>query len=276
MIERRQRPRLRAIAAALLCLSLPLWLAACATSPTGRSQLQLLSEPQLAEMGEQAYTQMREQEQINTDPGTNRYVSCVANAIVEVVGPPIGGGSWDVTVFENEAANAFALPGGNIGVFTGLLDVAQTPDQLAAVIGHEIAHVLASHSNERVSQQMVTQVGLDVVNQIAGGPGVGRQLGMAALGLGAQVGVLLPYGRIQESEADQIGQELMARAGFDPRAAVALWRNMQQAGGNAPPEFLSTHPSGESRIQQLEVLSDDAMTLYRQAQSQGRKPNCRR
>ena len=99
---------------------------------------------------------------------------------------------------------------------------------------------------------------------------------VAALGLGAQVGVLLPYGRIQESEADQIGQELMARAGFDPRAAVALWRNMQQAGGNAPPEFLSTHPSGESRIQQLEVLSNDAMTLYRQAQSQGRKPNCRR
>src|SRR5699024_9074480 len=145
--------------------------------------------------------------------------------------------------------------------------------QLAAVIGHEIGHVLAHHSNARMSAKYATSAGMQLLGAFLGGGGSAansKQI-MALLGLGAQVGLLLPYGRGQESEADIIGLELMARAGFDPRAAVALWHNMDAAGGAAPPEWLSTHPSNASRIQHLKQYMGKAMQLYRQAPSH---PSC--
>jgi predicted Zn-dependent protease len=252
----------------LFAASLLLLLVACATSPTGRSQLKLFSEEKIAAMGVQSYQQMKQQEPIDNSTSDNRYVKCVANAITRVTG-----GEWEVTVFKDDQVNAFALPGGKIGVYSGLLDVAETDDQLATVIGHEVGHVLADHGNERVSQQAATQGGLQVVSAFLGGAGGGggSQAIMSALGLGAQVGILLPFSRTQESEADTIGLELMARAGFDPRQSVQLWQNMAAAGGEKPAEFMSTHPSNESRINNLQGHMNKAMQLYQQAPN---KSNC--
>jgi predicted Zn-dependent protease len=195
----------------------------------------------------------------------------VATAITrEIQG---GSAAWEVVVFEDKAANAFALPGGKIGVYTGLLQVAKTQDQLAAVIGHEVAHVTARHANERVSTAFAAQAGLNIVDAIYGGTSAGRNA-MALLGLGTQVGILMPFGRAQESEADLIGLDNMARAGFDPRESITLWQNMAKAGGGAPPEFLSTHPSHGTRVEDLNKRMPDAMRLYDAARVAGRKPRC--
>lgn len=250
--------------------------AACATSPTGQSQLMLVSGSQLAKMGNASYAKMKQELPIAQDPEVTRYVRCVAHAITAQAATITSDvpADWDVTVFKKDAVNAFALPGGNIGVFTGLLEVAQGPAQLAAVLGHEVSHVLADHANARVSRQLATQTVLQLASAILGG-GAGGQMAMAALGLGAQVGILLPYTRGQESEADVLGLRLMARAGFDPRAAVALWRNMAKASsGNAPPQFLSTHPSNQNRIQELQSRIPNVMPTYKQARAHGLTPNC--
>lgn len=251
-------------------------LVACTTSPLGRQQLQIVSNAQMEQMGVAAYQDIKQKTPISDDAAINGYVRCIADAIIAQLDGKQRRQGWEVTVFEADQANAFALPGGKIGVYTGLLDVAETPDQLAAVVAHEVAHVLASHGNERVSTSYVTQAGLDLVAAIAGEPSQTKNTALALLGLGAQVGILLPYSRAQESEADLLGLDMMAKAGFDPRASVDLWRNMQKAGGGAPPEFLSTHPSGQTRISDLQNRMDDTMKLYRQAQDQGRDPNCQR
>jgi len=166
------------------------------------------------------------------------------------------------------------LPGGKIGVHTGILKVAVNQNQLATVLGHEVAHVLAKHGAERVSQSTLTQTGLDAVRVLSGEPTPVKNGIMAALGLGAQYGVLLPFGRTQESEADILGLDLMAKAGFDPRESVNLWVNMGKAGGQQPPEWMSTHPSHDTRIADLEKRIPSAMALYQQAQAKGRKPQC--
>ena len=204
----------------------------------------------------------------------NDYVQCVATHILRAM-PNTNPADWEITVFDAEQANAFALPGGKIGVYTGLLNVAENQNQLATVIGHEVAHVLANHSNERVSTSFVTQSGLQLIQVAAGGSGSATQKQLfGLLGLGAQVGVTLPFGRKQESEADLLGLDLMARAGFDPRQSVALWQNMSKAAGQRPPEFLSTHPSGERRISDLSARMDSALQLSLEARSAGRNPNC--
>jgi predicted Zn-dependent protease len=182
---------------------------------------------------------------------------------------------WEVEVFAEPSANAFALPGGKIGVHTGMLEVARTPDQLATVLAHEVAHVAAQHSNERLSRSSLAELGLGVAELMVGADTPARQQLMALLGLGTQVGVLLPFDRAQESEADLLGLQMMARAGFDPRGSVELWRAMEEAGGGAPPEFLSTHPSSATRIQQLQRAMPQALALYQRARERGRDPDCR-
>jgi predicted Zn-dependent protease len=184
------------------------------------------------------------------------------------------GQSWEVVVFRDDAANAFALPGGKVGVYDGLLNVAKSQDQLATVIGHEIAHVLSRHGNERVSQEFALQQGLTLIQAIAQPKTQMGQTLMGLLGVGAQFGILLPYSRIQESEADALGLQLMSRAGFNPRESVALWQNMEKAGGGQPPEFLSTHPSHGRRIQDLNSRMAQALQLQQQAQGSGRTPHC--
>ena len=248
-----------------------LLLAGCATSPTGRSQLVLMPENEINQMGLQAFTTIKKETKIDRSTATNRYVQCVAQAITREVG-----GNWEVVVFNDPDANAFALPGGKIGVYTGMLKVAENQDQLATVIGHEVAHVLARHSNERVSQKFAVEQGLSLINAIANPQsGTGQTL-MGLLGVGAQYGVLMPYSRIQESEADILGLDLMAKAGFDPRESTRLWVNMGRAGGGQPPEFLSTHPSHSTRISELNAHMPVAVQLQSRARQQGKRPDCRK
>ena len=250
-------------------------LAACATSPTGRQQLQLFPEAQMRSMGLEAYAQMREEEAVIGSGPLVDYVQCVTDAIVPHIPADYADNGWEITVFESEQVNAFALPGGKMGVYTGLLEVAETDDQLATVIAHEIGHVMAGHANERMSTEFATVLGLGAL-QIAAGDDPERQRTLAALGIGAQVGIILPFSRTHESEADEIGLELMATAGFNPRASVALWENMSEAGGSEPPEFLSTHPSRSTRIEDLRAGMPRALYLYEQAQAAGRTPECPR
>lgn len=250
--------------------------AGCETTPTGRTQLQLFPDSQVAQMGDAAFAQLRRTERTVTGTSSSRFVQCVARAVTAVVPPPVGGGTWDVTVFEDDAVNAFALPGGHIGVNTGLLRAARTPAQLAAVIGHEVAHVQAEHSNARLSTQFATDAGLALVQALGQGTAVESRQAMALLGLGAQVGVLLPFGRAQETEADELGLRYMADAGFDPAAAPQLWRQMAQAGGASGPALLSTHPTNEQRIDALQDALPQAQVRYRQARAAGRRPGCER
>ena len=240
-------------------------LISCATTPLGRKQFTLMPAEQLDTMGIQAFQELKQKTPVEKSSGINRTVRCVAEAIIEVSSP---NKTWEIVVFQDDTANAFALPGGKIGVHTGLLKVATNQNQLAAVIGHEVAHVLADHSNERVSQQMALEQGMNLAQAV-----LNPQL-MGLLGLGAQFGVLLPYSRIQESEADEMGLYFMAQAGFQPKESISLWKNMSQSGGAKPPEFLSTHPSDETRMARLNQSMNKALQNYQRAQANGKKPNC--
>ena len=245
-------------------------LASCATSPEGRKQLAILPASQMDSMGVQSFNDMKSKIPVEKDVATNNYVKCVANAITNALPEKR---EWEVVVFKDESANAFALPGGKIGVHTGLLKVAANQDQLATVIGHEVGHVLANHGNERVSEQLLAQGGLTLLGGIMSQKNSPKyDLLVTALGVGTQYGVLLPHSRTQESEADIIGLDLMAKAGFNPAQSVNLWENMSKAGGGQPPEFLSTHPSNNTRISNLQKHMPEAQGYYEAA---GRKPSCR-
>ncbi len=253
----------------------------CATSPTGRSQILLMDRNEMAAMGKAAFVQMQGEVPRSTDAAQTKYVVCVANAITSILTPqdlrglPVS--EWEVELFADDSANAFALPGGRIGVHTGLLDVAETPDQLAAVLGHEVGHVLAQHGNARVSNSRLAQQGMSLASAFLGGDAASQQQMMGLLGMGVDYGILKPFGRGDESEADIIGLALMARAGFDPRASIILWQNMGRAsGGQAPPEFMSTHPSHTTRIADLQAQMSTVLPLYERARASGRRPNCRR
>lgn len=259
----------------IILLVIILTLLACSRSPTGRNQLQLVPEDQINQLGVNAFQEIKQQTPLSEDENSTRYVQCVAHALTQTLDDAEG---WEVVLFEDEAVNAFALPGKKIGIYTGLLHVADDQDQLAAVIGHEIGHVLAEHSNARMSTNLVTSAGLQVVEALIAGrtsPGIQEQA-MGLLGLGAQYGILMPYSRGQEWEADIIGLEIMAEAGFRPEASVTLWENMAEAAGSNPPEFLSTHPSPQRRMAELQAKIPEARELYLEARSQGRKPECRR
>ncbi|MCH4813704.1 M48 family metallopeptidase [Vreelandella neptunia] len=250
-----------------LLVILPLaLLTACDETPTGRSQLALVPENMMAQMGEDAFDQLRRDQPVSRDAAINRQVQCVAQEIVaaaEAIYPADTlPEAWEVVVFEEPSPNAFALPGGRIGVHTGLLQVADTPDQLAAVIGHEVGHVLADHGNERLTQQLGIKAGMLVVGLLGEGD-LGQQQLMQALGLGAQLGISLPFSRAHEEEADLMGLAIMAQAGFDPQESVALWQNMAALGGGQPPEFLSTHPANRTRIAALEQAMEEAVASYR-------------
>ncbi len=247
-------------------------LAACATSPTGRMQMTFMPDAEMNQMGAQAFTEIKQQTPVSRNHRYNSFVSCISNAITRQVG-----GNWEVVVFQDDSLNAFALPGNKIGVHTGLVNLVDNQDQLAAVIGHEVGHVLAKHSNERMSQEAAVKQGLQVIGAVAAPQSAIGQLGVAALGIGAQFGILLPYSRAHESESDIIGLDLMAKAGFDPRQSVVLWQKMSRASkGASPPEFLSTHPAHDTRIQELSRNVPAAMRTYQQAQARGQRPNCRK
>lgn len=259
----------RLIAAIRLC-SIALLLMTCTTSPLDRRQVVLYSDQDMARQGAAAYEQMRTEVPISTNANETAFVQCVADHVIAALSPEQQSSlNWEVTVFDQDQANAFALPGGKIGVYNGLLDVAVNQDQLAAVMAHEVGHVLANHSNERASQGTIRNVGIAAA-QILGASDTAIEL----IDQGAQLGIFLPFNRTQESEADVIGVMLMAEAGFNPEQSILLWQNMNEVGGARPPEFLSTHPSPESRIGELQRMMPSANALLADARAQGRNPDC--
>ncbi|CAM3959098.1 M48 family metallopeptidase [Pseudoalteromonas byunsanensis] len=260
----------------LTAFAITLAISGCKTSPTGRTQITLYSDQQMSEMGVASFSQMKEQQPIEADKATNAYVKCIADHLIDQLPAEYASQQWEVVVFKEPSANAFALPGGKIGVHTGLLEVAKNQHQLAAVMGHEVGHVIAQHANERVSQNSLLQFGLQASNvALQMGDVQYRDAIMQGLGLGAQFGVALPFSRSHESEADIIGLDLMAKAGFDPEGAVALWQNMEAASEERPPEFMSTHPAPQSRIANLQQGMIKARELKQQAWQSGSKPQCK-
>ncbi len=245
----------------------------CDESPTGRKQVTLVPAARMTALGQQSFEALLRTHRLADDPRLRACVGCVAQALVDAVPEPQA--VWSIAVFDDPTPNAFALPGGKIGVHRGMLQVARTQDQLAAVIGHEIGHLLASHSNERLTQELAVQGGLLLVDLFAEEPGSFEHEALRkALGIGAEYGLLLPYSRTHEREADVIGRDLMAAAGFDPRASIELWRNMAATGGGAPLAFLSTHPSHDTRMERLGEGMGQALARYRQARAAGRAPEC--
>ena len=263
----------------LLGVVLATAICACATttSPTGRTQyVGAISQQQLNQLGAQAFAEAKAKMPQSTDARQTAYVRCVVGALVKELPPQWQQGGWETAVFVNPEPNAFALPGGKVGVQTGIFTVAKNQDELAAVLGHEIGHVVARHHEERITRQMETQTGLSLISALLGaryGQGAADMTsqfgGMAAEGL-----FVLPMSRTQETEADVVGQEIMAKAGFDPRQAVNLWQNMIAAGGSRPPVWLSTHPDPQSRMGELGHRAAGLVPVYQQAQSAGKRPRC--
>ena len=254
---------------ALLSLSLgfTLLVAACATAPyTGRRQLLFSSEGSETRMGYQAFQQIKGHYQVSRDPDTNALVTKVGRRVADAAQRPDY--RWEFVVLEGKEANAFCLPGGKVGVFTGILKYTRDEAGMATVISHEVAHALARHAGERLSQSMLAQAGGIGLGAVLGG--VGSLAGTAIMqsySLGTQLGILLPYSRTQESEADRVGLILMAKAGYDPAQALELWRRMmaKDQGGKLP-QFMSTHPNDAKRLQELEAFLPEARKYFIPAQ----------
>jgi metalloendopeptidase OMA1, mitochondrial len=250
--------RWRIVAVALFALG------GCVTAPyTHRSQFMIVSASQEMALGADAYKEVLSKAKLVQDPQIIDPVQAVGERIAKVANRPDY--RWEFRVIDDAAqVNAFALPGGKVAVYTGLFPVAYDSAGLAAVLGHEVAHALARHSAERLSQALPLQVaGLGLSAYLGSySPGT-QQAIMQAFGLGAQIGVLLPFGRTQEAEADHIGLILMAEAGYDPHAALALWKRFEAKGGKAPPEFLSTHPSYGTRERNIASWLPEAMQYFK-------------
>lgn len=245
----------------VLAMAGTLALAACGSNQTGLG-LNVVSEDQVAQMGQESWQKIKAETPASDNARYRQAAEQISNNILAATGHDPA--AWEVVVFQGDQANAFALPGGRIGVYEGMFDVAENPSQLAAVIGHEIAHVDRHHATERVNTQAGTQLGTQMIATALGAAGVAPPETTAQLlGAGAQYAVTLPYSRNQELEADKDGLIYMARAGYDPRAAVQLWQNMQSASGGGTPTFLSTHPGHDERIQRLQANMPEALEIYR-------------
>jgi len=264
--------RSSALIAALMASTL---LSSCQVAPgTGRSSFNVLSSEDEAKMGAEAHPDVLKQfGGVYDNPKVQAYVAGIGKRLAGNTETPAA--PFRFTVLNSDVVNAFALPGGYVYVSRGLMALADDEAELAGVVGHEIGHVIAKHSNERLSTQFATQQGMAVVQALGGEMTETKKMLYGALGLGAQYGVILPYGRKQESEADVIGLDLMAKAGFDPAQAVTLWERMSQANGKQPPEFLSTHPSNETRIRDLQACMNKALAVQQQARAAGAAPNCK-
>ena len=244
---------------------------ACTKAPiTGRNQLILVSQEQELQMGAHAYDQVVKGSKVSKNPEYNAAVQRVAERIAAVAGRPDF--EWEYTVIDDDKTiNAFALPGGKIGVYTGILKVAQTDAGLATVMSHEVGHATARHGGERITAGLLSQIGAVGLSAALGGYGVDPNITygiMQAYGVGVQVGGILPFSRAQESEADRIGLIYMARAGYDPRESVLFWERMAEATKNSqrPPEFLSTHPDSGNRIANLKRHMPEALRIYKTTQ----------
>jgi len=236
---------------------------ACQTVPlTNRSQLLLIPEGTELQLGLSSYQDILKKARVSHDPALNEQVTRVGTRIAEATGRTDY--RWEFRVLEDKQANAFCLPGGKVAVYTGILPITRDDAGLAAVLGHEVSHAIARHGGERISQQLAVQGGLLATQAaLVGHDARTTQWVAAGLGAGATVGVLLPWSRLQESEADHLGLIYMARAGYHPQAARDLWVHMASQGGPRQPEFLSTHPAPQTRIAQIEAWIPEALQHYR-------------
>ncbi len=255
-------------------LSCALALAGCYTNPvTGRKSLVLLSPGEEVTLGAQSFTQVREKEKVSTDAAAAARVQRVGQRIAQAVGTDLPDAKWEFVVFDSKEVNAFALPGGKVGVYTGLLQLAESDAELAIVMGHEIGHVTARHGAERMSEAMLLQLGGSIGNAVVGAktdnPQIQQLFGLA-YGGATTLGVTLPHSRQNESEADRMGAIYAARAGYDPRAAVTFWQKMvaqKQAAANAGGKLaalLSDHPADSQRIADLQALMPQVLPIYEQ------------
>jgi predicted Zn-dependent protease len=245
-------------------------LAACATSPTGRRQLALVSENDAISASKEAYvatmSELRKEGKLETDSRVTQRVDRITERLVAQAvkkRPATASWEWSIEVIDDpNTVNAWCMAGGRMAVYTGLLQkIDPTDDELAQVLGHEISHALANHTAERMSVALATNAGVALAGILANNP----ERAMSVAATAATVAVQLPNSRAAESEADEIGIELAAKAGYDPNAAISLWQKMQKAGGQNPPEFLSTHPSPANREERLAELAPKMMPYYQQA-----------
>ena len=251
------------------------FLAACATVPlTGRKSLRIIPSSELLALSNQQYTKVLSESKLSTDRRKKQMVTRVGNRIARAAEEflresqaedKISNYQWEFNVIEDKkTANAWCMPGGKVAVYTGILPFTRNDTGLAVVIGHEVAHAIAEHGNERMSEALLAQLGGVALSvALEDQPEETRQIYMAAYGVTANVAVLLPYSRLHENEADRIGLTLMAKAGYDPHEAVRFWQTMSEQGGSRPPTLLSTHPAPESRIEKIKSFIPEAMQHYK-------------
>jgi len=250
------------------------FLTSCSTVPlTGRQQLNLLPESEMVAMSNNAYSEFLSENKLSTNRQETEMVKRVGNNIAHAVedflnqkglGNRVAGYDWEFNLVQSAEPNAWCMPGGKVVVYTGILPITKTESGLAVVMGHEIAHAVARHGNERMSQGLLIQTGgMALAAAIDEKPEETKALFMTAYGIGTTVGVSLPYSRTQETEADKLGLIFMAMAGYDPHEAIRFWERMANTGGPKPPEFLSTHPADETRIRNLEAFLPEAMKYYK-------------
>ncbi len=256
----------------LIVLSL---LSSCATVPiTGRKQLVIMPDSNMLSMSFDQYDEFLKTHEKSKDQEKTQMVKSVGGKIQKGVeayfkqknmSGELKNYAWEFNLVEDKQANAWCMPGGKVVVYTGILPITQDENGLAVVMGHEIAHAIAKHGNERFSQGILTELGMVALSEaLKSKPEETKQLWMTSFGVGAQVGVMLPFSRLHESEADRLGLIFMAMAGYDPNTAVAFWERMaKEKGKKSPPEFLSTHPSDETRIQGIKKSIPEAMRYYK-------------
>ena len=252
-----------------------LLLTACSTVPvTGRSQLNLIPGSSMLSMSAQQYGTFLKENKLSQNQQQTATVKRVGSRIQDAVERYFAASGlqdylkkykWEFNLVEDKQVNAWCMPGGKVVVYTGIMPIARDDAGLAVVMGHEIAHAIAEHGNERMSQGLLTQLGGTALSTaLSTQPDATRQLWMSVYGVGAQYGALMPYGRMQESEADHLGLVFMTMAGYDPNVAVAFWERMAaQKGGKASPEFLSTHPADATRIANIKRLIPEVLAKYR-------------
>lgn len=255
----------------VIAAALMLW--SCSTVPlTGRQQLSLVPESEMIALSFQQYGEFIKTSRISRDPAQTEMVRRVGTSIQRAVesyfaqkqiSRELAGFAWEFSLVDSNEVNAFCMPGGKVVVFSGILPVTKTEAGLAVVVGHEVAHAVAKHGSERMSQGLLQQMGgLALQKALEDKPQETQALWMTAFGLGSQLGVMLPYSRTHEYEADRLGMIFMAMAGYDPNAALEFWQRMSQSGGAKAPEFLSTHPSDESRIAKIREVLPEALKYY--------------
>jgi len=267
---------IRQVVLGTLAVGLLAW--GCSTVPiTGRNQLSLVSESEMQTMSYQQYDQFLKENKLSTNASQTAMIKRVGARIQGAVeeymaannlSAALEGYKWEFNLIESEEMNAWCMPGGKVVFYTGILPVCKDEAGVAVVMGHEVAHAVAKHGSERMSQGMIAQgLGSVLSAALSSKPAQTQELWMTAFGVGAQYGALLPFGRQQESEADHLGLIFMAMAGYDPHAAVPFWERMAagKGEGGAPPEMMSTHPSDETRIANLNKLMPEAMKYYKPA-----------